>query len=377
MGIMASMQPVTINETQWIVWVVVGIFATFTSAHVAVKERRSRLTERSLFSNDCSRYTSALSIACGLLTALSLCCTVIPLACVGQRTVTPILFHAQFTLMGLYQLSRLNEIGYPPWSLTFMALIGTALWMSCLVLSIAKFFRVSACRFDGGLAFIWEYSHVDLIFHDVDAADIDTYDLWVLLNSVSMLCWNIATMMLFCCKIRSLRHVEGVHKDVSWHRTSFMLHRIVTISVFYLIPSPIVVLPALWGDHLQFGVVDGALIPCSLCTVYTFSMFLMMDHNTDWYYRFLHIARKCCCCHGVIDRQLKQCTDANITMIEMEDRGDKFHLDRARSDSDQDRFGKEFSAETPETYTVQLKEGGCRSPSIPEEHLEYGTIVSE
>ena len=45
--------------------------------------------------------------------------------------------------------------------------------------------------------------------------------------------------------------------------------------------------------------------------IYSFSVFMMMDHNTKAYFHFLHFLRrfrlKClclCCCHKVVDQQI-------------------------------------------------------------------------
>ena len=102
---------------------------------------------------------------------------------------------------------------------------------------------------------------------------------------------------------------------------SFILHRIAIVTIFYQICSLILavlhyglsVIPLPDGMANAIFMFETVNIPLLFSVLISFSMYLMMDHNTTAYIWFLELLLHlnlnhlcCCCCHRMAPEQLEQ-----------------------------------------------------------------------
>ena len=141
--------------------------------------------------------------------------------------------------------------------------------------------------------------------------------MWNVVNGVSVLMWDLTTLLLYLCKIRKIGAIYKSKEDGVWDNVLFILYRIVIITVSYQVFGALqgslytacLLLFASIGMEMKF--VGEVGIACWIM-VFSFSMFMMMDHNTKAYFDFLHFLHRfrlkylCFCCyHKVVDQQIE------------------------------------------------------------------------
>ena len=122
--------------------------------------------------------------------------------------------------------------------------------------------------------------------------------------------------MLYCYKIKSFREIAALQRDAVWRKIVFILQRIIIITFFYQITSLslFILRGAYWlfsKDIVLRNTITN-ILNASLTVLYSISMYLMLEHNTDEYLGFLRCFKRSylkyicfCCCHRIVDEQLK------------------------------------------------------------------------
>ena len=323
---MAYTSTLTITPLTWSIWLFVGVIASSITGIVARLECKKRRLESTIFVSSKLRITSAVSIGSGLITAIMLSLDALPGYCRLHLSSSVIADATQFVSMGMYQLSRLHycfsktsahhQNGYPKWLFIVMVTIGVALQISCTMLFTLGQPLPSTCGFRRDFTFTFEYSDSAIMFHgDIHQQELDFY-YWYHTNAAVFLIWDIIIGLLYCYKIKTFRKTRVLRQDAVWKKIIFILQRIIIITLFYqisflLLQSVRFYVQIFLPKPLKYTTYN-ALI-ASLAILYSISMYMMMEHNTDEYVRFLRCFKRTylkyiclCCCHRMVDRQLME-----------------------------------------------------------------------
>lgn len=135
--------------------------------------------------------------------------------------------------------------------------------------------------------------------------------------------WDTTTLLLYLNKIRTFRKIY--QNEQIQRKILFILYRIVIITVFYQITM--VLLSMLYGalpficvpSHMDWywdpitKIIEDSSVSVWLSILLSFCMYLMMEHNTTTYVRFLrclHVTHfkylYFCCFHRMVDHQLEE-----------------------------------------------------------------------
>ena len=249
---------------------------------------------------------------------------------------------AQFGFVGCYQLSRLwfcfsNEQvhgrnGYPRWVFVFMVAVFIVVFVSWIVFFLMAKPLPSSCGYQRGFTFFWED-------HDRSVMQILMEGRWVLIGYIVLMAmtaavqiWDLSTLLLYVWKIHKIGKIYKTKNDAVWSNVLHILHRIVIITIFYeiCIFTMAVSFIGLWAVfpkylHSQIYTLNG-LLNCVLPNIiWSLSMYLMMDHNTASYVRFISILRRLhldylcfCCCHSMVSSQLDALDSAEPPTVKNE-----------------------------------------------------------
>ena len=329
---MAFLEHLTLSPLRWCIWLIIGIIATMLTGLVAFCECKKRQSETSWFASDYLKITSAISIGCGSVAALQSCLDILPGFCMIQYTLSPIARQTQFIFMGFYQLSRLHycfsktsshhQNGYPKWLFIVMVSVGIILLILWSILLSLGHPLPSTCGFQGDSSFEWEYKDSSILFAgNLEVQKVQFYHWYYSIVAIT-LAWDITTLSLYCYKIKTFRSNTTLSQDAVWRKIIFVLQRIIIINLFYQISiltlkgfgGTLRHIPALYMWLLYtMKIPIHNVIVASLTVLYSISMYLMLEHNTDEYLRFLRCLKKSylkyvsfCCCHRIVDNQLQE-----------------------------------------------------------------------
>ena len=325
---MAFVTRLILRPLIWCIWFIIGALATTITATVARLECKKRRLESTIFVSRNLKITSAVSIGCGLMTTVLLCLELLPGSCILQYSASVIVLAVQFVSMGLYQLSRLyycfsktsthHQNGYSTWIILTMAIVAGTILISCIMLFTLGHPLPSTCGFQSDLTFEWKYKNSAILFDGVlEAEELGVYhNRWFMANAVTFQLWDLTILLLYCHKVRRLKRACTLRRDAIWRKIMFILQRIIVITVFYWISFM-----TLNAVRYNAQIFAPKLIKYTLYNVvialwailYSMSTYLMMEHNTNEYVRFLRCLKKSylkyiyfCCCHRMVDRQLTE-----------------------------------------------------------------------
>ena len=295
----------TLRPVHWCIWLFIGIITAIIISTVIQFECKKRRLKSTLFASDNLKFTSAASIVCGMIAAIYLCLEMLPGVCLLEHSVSLAFFAAQFIFLGLYQLSRLHycfgkhsahhEKGYPKWLFIAMVIIGIAIWLSWVILVTFGQSKPSTCRFTKDLNLEFVYRNSSILFEgNLDEQQNQFYECHHLIFGMLHL-WDITTLLLYCCKIKTFRKLSALQRDAVWRKIMFILERIVIITLFYQISLFLVNLSHYLAVKMRESqvsivlVIPNLTIGCAslMAVLYALSMYLMMDHNSDEYVQFL------------------------------------------------------------------------------------------
>lgn len=313
--------------TKWIASVTIAFVGLIITGTIFSREWRRRRTEKCAFTNHWFKITSAVCIVCGPMLNIFLILAFIPGFCLMDEIPRTLSFVLQFLSMGFYQLSRLyycfsshqvhSDKGYPLWVFMIMAIFGLMLLVSWAVCYTVIDTLTTNCGFryesdDRSLYFFWNHKEHSVLFDNEKSSDI--YSLWISLHGACAQIWDVITLLLYSYKIWKFTKLYKCKDSGIWRKILSILYRIVIITVFYQLCLLFCVLShrvesALWENDVVLG---NAVLMVLLSIILSFSMYLMMEHNTKEYIEFLYFLRRfklnfcCCCCRHIVDQQLEE-----------------------------------------------------------------------
>ena len=277
------------------------------------KEIDKRRSDGIHFTTDSLALWSFLCISCGPFIGFWMILSYIDGTCYFADFLLFISFASQPLFMGFYQLSRLyycfaqsqvySTKGYSNYVFIIMFLIGIFLIINIIILYSMQYGFIISC----GMNNKYQYVYVTTVTKSRSLTDIE-FVVWALSNMAMYLFWDITTLLLYIAKIRlfkSMKLTKQTEKSmVIYKRVLSILYRIAILSVFYQIFMFISTVVLVCSSAFLGGGLSTIGLPTSLA--YGYSMYLMMDHNTMEYVKFLQRIRGCCCCRcrGIIEEQL-------------------------------------------------------------------------
>ena len=319
----------------WIGRVIIGLIGLSITGTILRIEIRKRQSSEIHFVSKYLRFTSAGCFWCGPISSLLLIFSVIPGFCMIRFSGSVIVHDMQFVFMSCYQLSRLHycfsnqqlrtNTGYPPWLFVMMITIGIIIWISCTMMHILVDTLPTTCGYTNDLFFFYQYRGRTILFDGDSFRDEwmeRVYFLWYFSVATATHIWDLAILLLYLFKIWKIGKIHKSKRDGVWDNVLFVLHRIVIITVFYTIFSlsvPIIFTVLSLIEFSEDDVVNAIIYELRTsalviirCIALSFSIFVMMDHNTNIYIDFLHFLHRfrlkyCCfCCFNkMVDRQLQ------------------------------------------------------------------------
>lgn len=244
-------------------------------------------------------------------------------------------FGLQFLSVGFYQLSRLHHCfgsqqthrgtgvtgtGYPRFVFVLMIAFGFTCYVSWTICFSLVDTLTAKCGFrydsteseDQSIQFFWIYRERPILFDDDTSGSI--YYHWSAITGTLFQLWDLITLMLYSYKMWKFGTFYKSQDDAVWKYIVSILHRIVIVTVFYQISCAFCgilyrLTKPLWNsdEHLA-----SAVLVSVLSIILSFSMNLMMEHNTNEYMGFLYVLQRfklnfcCCCCRHVVDEQLEE-----------------------------------------------------------------------
>ena len=148
------------------------------------------------------------------------------------------------------------------------------------------------------------------VFRVIEPASLEVQQLWQIPIPPVYVVWDFSTLLLYIFKIRTFRKYRDANPAIH-KRIMSILHRMFIVTVFYQVLCTMngvgmAVLDEVLGSA---GDADALLTAQVLCfsVIYSYSMFIMCEHNGKQYARFLRAGRFVfCCCRGIVREQLAQ-----------------------------------------------------------------------
>ena len=312
------MERVTLPVEEWLPGAITSFIAAIISASIFVIEIKKRNQHHTKFTTKSLEYSSLICIIAACITNIFFTLNEVHGFCSISTFIANTTFIISSVFMGFYQLSRLHYCfanskihsnkGYPKWTFIIMIIIGIfiiflwpitimglfdVIYSKCGITSEFEFYYIPVATFLFEHAFIW-------------------------LNATALLffSWDIATLLLFYCKIRSFRDVIKDKNEFVYKRVLFILYHIFIVTMFYemiyvtwmiFVSTLSMLIDTIWVIYLMQMM---SLNVVSVCL--SLAMFLMMDHNEGAYVNFLKIIYTlklhwiCCSCKSIVKEHLNE-----------------------------------------------------------------------
>ena len=280
---------ITRSKADWVGNCIVAIIFTiviFRLLNSELKQRKQATVSFTtkwlkIFSISCI-FSSFLSQLFYLIVYIPPLCTIMYLFCALSSLICGL-------SMGFYQLARLHYCfaneqihsnkGYPKWVFITMYLFGTIMCFISLILIV-----LSDNSTYGFINSRCEYAkNGDLYIYTVSMPIIPAAKTWYFIVFPCVVSWDILTLALYACKINVfLRYKDKTSDSVVYKRIMGILNRITILTLFYIIM--IAMGMAINAFVMKFKVIAAAQFTRSLVIFsYSYSMYLMMDHNQNKY----------------------------------------------------------------------------------------------
>ena len=315
----------------WITKIVVGLIGFVITGILFRYEMLKRRSPDSQILSNYLRATSSICLWCGPISTSLLMLSVVPGFCMVRMIGTMMAFHTQFLFLGLYQLSRLHycfssqqtrtKKGYPFWVFVVLITVGIIIWIFSMMLHIFVDTLPSKCGYSSDYSFFCRFRERAILFDGDSWTDEWLNEIWLLWAVVMVMTtfgMDLVILLLYLYKLWQIGKIHKSKKDGVWNNILFILHRIVIITIFYQLCALFTgLLYNVWISIAFLTDTNDKLRPEVMIVfcivVLSFSICLMMDHNTDIYVVFLHFLRRfrlkyCCfCCYyKMVDQQLEQ-----------------------------------------------------------------------
>eukprot|EP01084_Bolivina_argentea_P315995 547640_1 len=300
----------------WVYFIIFCLFVIFITGKLLFEEYKKRKEANILFVSNLSRMSSLLCMLCCPLFGFSLMVfNRLNVFCYLGEQFTFIFWYFQIVFMGLFQLSRLaycfsqnttHSKGYPNWLINIMYAIGGLIILNTIICPwfLIHIPRSCGCNMEYTCISIYNTTQ----FHPL-------YAIWVGIIGYIVIFWDICTLSLYIAMVMSFKKYKPQEKV--YDRIMSILHRILLLTILYeiigsmAIATHIIYIRSLNSDGTYLilaGTINGFL-----CISLSFCMFLMQEHNTEHYQKFLHILYKfglsntlCCCFKSKIKAEVEE-----------------------------------------------------------------------
>ena len=306
----------------WIMSTISGAIGTILSAYILRKEYKTRSKSVDItFSTKQSQYYSIISMTCGLLYGMSKIGMQLPYLCHFSWAIVRISWVGQAIFMGFYQLDRLSYCfaqhrvysskGYPKWLFMVMNIFGVMLFVVLIILSIISYvYDIKHCglRINGD----WDWFYVSRANWQL----VLRVPLVMLYGLYSF--WDLLTLILYSSKVYIMTFRKYQNEKKVYNRIMLILNRLLIFTILYQIFflsqaifeyfARVSTLAAQYESLMtQLYFCIGAIVSIS----WSLSMYLMQEHNTKSYKKFLYLldALKldyifCFCCKSWIKAEI-------------------------------------------------------------------------
>ena len=309
---------VTWSPEEWMPGTILYIIATITSLKLLMFEVKKRKRMNASFTTKSLQYSSIICMTAAFIVNLIYSINDFYVLCNFISVLAVIALAVQMVFMGFYQLARLHYCfandkiysnkGYPNWVFNVMIIIGILLIIHFAIFGMF-YPDMHPLNIKCGINSKLEFYYIPL-----QIISAQYYGVWLLVNSLSFLAWDITTVSLYYHKIRYLSSGIKNKDERIYKRVLSILYRVFITTLFYeismfVLTSVLGIVIALTDSIWIIGICSS--ITVAFCTnAVSISIFLMMDHNKSEYIEFLKIIKKlrlnwlCCGYYYIVDDQL-------------------------------------------------------------------------
>ena len=289
-----------LSPMRWLSESSMGLISLLITGYIAHKEYQKRKSEnvKTTFTTKWLKIYSFLCILSAPFTGFFIATLHLNGTCYFAWYLFGLFTFYQPLFMGFYQISRLyycfartqvySDKGYPKWLYTIM--FGSEIISLFMVPSFLLF--TSAKRDVCGINAKWQ-SYVHYYRFPTENEDSRKWYLICLaIGCIKYLIWDITTLLLYVCKIRSFKkyrpeNVDGNQNKKIHDRIACVMNRIVIMTLFYQIMAAVLGVVVIVMNIYFFRVPIEWIAGCVMSFCYSVSMYLMLDHNTKEYVQFL------------------------------------------------------------------------------------------
>ena len=316
---MAAAQMTEVPLIGWLLTMLSSIICLVPAMYILICERRKR-EELPLFASKYLSFFSYLVISMVPVLLVFAILYYCPGTCHISQNVYPPLSALLWCSLEYYQLSRLyycfsadrvhSNKGYPKWVFVLIVSLGGVVFVGISLSGYGKVGLTTQCgiRKTGDAYFVRYYPFRNNVQYVI---------IWI--TTLLLVPTDPLILALYWWKARSLTPRTGQQdaQNKVYIRIRLILNRIIILSLFYLtVFLCAFLIPMIWaitailadGNELISDSILVILAPVVI-TCISYSVYLMQDHNTKEYIRFLSILNRykfyccCCCCYGMVRGQ--------------------------------------------------------------------------
>ena len=251
-----------------------------------------------------------LSIISGAFSQIFRAIRHFPIVCTFVYYAANMLSGWQAVFMGFYQLSRLYycfstdkvylKYGYPQTLFRIMFTIGFILLINYILFPIIDDNLFSQCEVKLVDDTYYFYRHPLIIF-----GTFETRTLWKNMTGMIYFIWDVVTLCLYIHKIQILKKSEQKQDKIQ-----SVMNRIFILTLFYQIPVILIMLFSIISLSLGWPLYDWSFVGATTSFLFSFSVSLMIEHNTLRYIKVLKIIKKMklhilfFCCYTCTKREI-------------------------------------------------------------------------
>eukprot|EP01084_Bolivina_argentea_P187653 323173_1 len=316
---------------QWMVVSAAGLLTMIINAYILTDELKKRIYGETTFTTKSLQLWSILSISCAVLVAFSTFIQYINGFCYFMWYLVITVNYSQPILANFYQLSRLyycfarNQVysnkGYPTYLFVIMFLIGIIILLSGMINTLFSIGIPLQCGINKHAQF---YTNNKQLFPDLNSThqSMRPRNMWFAGQTGVYFCWDMLTLLLYVIKLKTFKKFKTENITI-YKRIVRIMYRVLILTLFYEMVGFIVIILGMLAsiyippNYKDWMHVINQLSQLVISTLYTYSIYLMLEHNTSEYIKFLkflnYVKLKyfCCCYHYVVVDQLEQLTVDN------------------------------------------------------------------
>lgn len=288
----------------WIANCIIGLICCTINGRLFLKECNVIKSRKGMYTTKYLQWLCIISLSFGLSFAIFLTTALLPGFCHFSWQLAGATFYSQGIFLGFYQLSRLyycfarNQVhsdkGYSNRLFISFGIIGILLLL-CAWISVWFHFPI-----------IWTcgISVDDLRYHQKEysfAISKSAIDIWFTSVVMIYFIWDFITLLLYVCQIRRFQRYK-TQNVVIYNRISSIMYRILICTLFYQIPGSLISISNVIGhrfisydtfdtDHIMYCIEFA-----SVSILWSYSLCLMLEHNSAQYDIFIRFLQRICCC---------------------------------------------------------------------------------